>query len=101
MPGAYPSQSSPQYYERDVVPEWPRRSQPPAQENDQVTGRKRLAGRRALHRVVRLIFAVLIGAGGTLAWQSYGEEAKSDGQDQVSGRYDRGCGSLTINRRRR
>ena len=77
MPGAYPSQSSPQYYERDVVPEWPRRSRPPAQENDQVTGRKRLAGRRALHRFVRLIFAVLIGAGGTLARQSYGEEAKA------------------------
>lgn len=77
MPGSYPSQNSPQYYERDVVPEWPRRSRPPVQKNDQFAGKRRSAGRRMVRTLVRFTIAVLIGIAGTLAWQSHGEDAKA------------------------
>lgn len=77
MPGSYPSQNSPQYYERDVVPEWPRRSRPPVQKNDQFAGKRRSTGRRMVRTLVRFTIAVLIGIAGTLAWQSHGEEAKA------------------------
>jgi TolA-binding protein len=77
MPGSYPSQNSPQYYERDVVPEWPRRSRPPVQKNDPFAGKRRSTGRRMVRTLVRFTIAVLIGIAGTLAWQSHGEEAKA------------------------
>lgn len=77
MPGSYPSQNSPQYYERDVVSEWPRRSRPPVQKNDQSAGKRRSTGRRMVRTLVRFTIAVLIGIAGTLAWQSHGEEAKA------------------------
>jgi hypothetical protein len=77
MPASYSSQNSPHYHERDVVPEWPRRSRPAAQRNDQVTTTKRSTGRRLLRGFFRLVFAILLGVVGTLAWQSYGEEAKA------------------------
>src|SRR5262245_38987831 len=76
MPASYSSQNSPHSYERDVVPEWPRRSRPPAQRNDQATTTKRKTGRRMLRGFFRLVFAILLGVVGTLAWQSHGEEAK-------------------------
>jgi hypothetical protein len=72
MPGSYPSQNSPQYYERDVVPEWPRRSRPPVQKNDQFAGKRRSTGRRMVRTLVRFTIAILIGIAGTLAWQSHG-----------------------------
>jgi hypothetical protein len=77
MPASYSSQNSPHYYERDVVPEWPRKSRPPAERNDQATTTKRSTGRRMLRGFFRLVFAILLGAAGTLAWQSHGEEAKA------------------------
>jgi len=77
MPASYSSQNSPHYYERDVVPEWPRRSRPPSQKNDQPTVTKRSTGRRMLRGLFRLVFAILLGVAGTLAWQSRGEEAKA------------------------
>ena len=77
MPASYSSQNSPHYHERDVVPEWPRKSRPPAQRNDQVTTTKRSTGRRMLRGFFRLVFAILLGVVGTLAWQAYGEEAKA------------------------
>ena len=77
MPASYSSQNSPHYHEHDVVPEWPRKSRPPAQRNDQVTTTKRSTGRRMLRGFFRLVFAILLGVVGTLAWQSYGEEAKA------------------------
>jgi hypothetical protein len=77
MPASYSSQNSPHYHERDVVPEWPRSSRPAAQRNDQVTTTKRSTGRRMLRGFFRLVFAILLGVVGTLAWQSYGEEAKA------------------------
>ena len=77
MPASYSSQNSPHYYERDVVPEWPRRSRPPSQKNDQPTVTKRSTGRRMLRGLFRLAFAILLGVAGTLTWQSRGEEAKA------------------------
>ena len=77
MPASYSTQNSPHYRERDVVPEWPRGSRPPAQRNDQATATKRSTGRRMLRGSFRLVFAILLGVVGTLAWQSHGEEAKA------------------------
>jgi hypothetical protein len=77
MPASYSSQNSPHHYERDVVPEWPRRSRPPTQRNDEPTTTKRSTGRRMLRGFFRLVFAILVGVAGTLAWQSHGEEAKA------------------------
>ena len=77
MPASYSSQNSPHYHERDVVSEWPRRSRPPSQRNDQPTVTKRSTGRRMLRGLFRLAFAILLGVAGTLAWQSRGEEAKA------------------------
>jgi len=76
MPTSYSSQNSPHYHERDVVTEWPRVTRPPGLKNDQLTNKKRSTGRRMVRAFFRLIIAVLIGVGGTLAWQSHGEEAK-------------------------
>jgi hypothetical protein len=76
MPTSYSSQNSPQYHERDVVTEWPRVTRPPGPKNDQFTNKKRSTGKRMVRAFFRLIIAVLIGVGGTLAWQSHGEEAK-------------------------
>ena len=77
MPASHSSQNSPHDYERDVVPEWPRRSRPPIQRNEQATPTKRSPGRRMLRRFFRLAFAILLGVVGTLSWQSHGEEAKA------------------------
>jgi outer membrane murein-binding lipoprotein Lpp len=77
MTASYSSQNSPHYNERDVVPEWPRRSRPPAQRDEQATPKKRSLGRRMLRGFFRLAFAILLGVAGTLAWQSHGEQAKT------------------------
>jgi TolA-binding protein len=76
MPASYPSQSLPQYHERDVVTEWPRVTRPPSPKTDPFTNKKRSTGKRMVRALFRWITAVLIGVGGTLAWQSHGEEAK-------------------------
>src|SRR4029079_15682286 len=77
MPASNSSKNSPHYYERDVVPEWPRRSRPPSQKNDQPTVTKRSTGRRMLRGLFRLAFAILLGVAGTLAWPSRGEETQA------------------------
>jgi hypothetical protein len=61
------SQSPPQYHERDVVPEWPRRPR---------TSERRSIGRRIFRTLALFFIATLIGVGVTLAWQSHGDEAK-------------------------
>lgn len=76
MPTSYSSQSSPQYHERDVVTEWPRGPRPSGVKNDQFTGKRRSTGKRVVRTLARFFIAVLIGVGGTLAWQSHGDEAK-------------------------
>jgi hypothetical protein len=68
--------SAPQYRERDVVPEWPRKPGPTGLKNDQATGERRSIGRRIFRTLSRFLIAVLIGVGGTLIWQSHGDEAK-------------------------
>ena len=66
-----------QNYERDVVTEWPHRARPSAAvKNIESTAKKRSMGRRPMRAVVRFFIAILIGVGATLAWQSYGDEAK-------------------------
>ncbi len=48
--------------------------------NDPLVNDKRSLSRRIYRALARFFFAVLIGVGGTLAWQSYAEEA-NEGQD--------------------
>jgi outer membrane murein-binding lipoprotein Lpp len=76
MPKSYSLQSSPQYHERDVVTEWPHGPRSSGVKNDQFTGKRRSTGNRMVRSFARFFIAVLIGVGGTLAWQSYGDEAK-------------------------
>jgi outer membrane murein-binding lipoprotein Lpp len=71
MPASYSTQRVPRYFEDDVVTEWPRRVQ-----NDKPKIKKPSAGRRMVRSLARFFIAVLIGVGATLAWQSYGDEAK-------------------------
>ena len=66
-----------QHYEHDVVTDWPRGPRPSAAvRNDASKGKKRSVGRRTTRAAVRFSIAILIGVGATLAWQSYGDEAK-------------------------
>src|SRR5215470_18269217 len=66
-----------QNYEGDVVTEWPHRPRPSAAvKNGESSPKKRSVGRRPMRAVVRFFIAILIGVGATLAWQSYGDEAK-------------------------
>jgi hypothetical protein len=44
--------------------------------NDRVASNKPSVGRRIFRTLTRFSIAVLIGIGGTLAWQSHGDEAK-------------------------
>lgn len=75
---AYSWQRPTQNYERDVITEWPQRPRPSATvKNIASTAKKRSVGRRPMRAVVRFFIAILIGAGATLAWQSYGDEAKA------------------------
>ena len=76
MPKSYSSLRSPEYHERDVVTERPRGPRPSAvNNNDYSTVKRRPTGKRIVRAVARFFIAVLIGAGATLAWQSYGDEA--------------------------
>jgi hypothetical protein len=43
---------------------------------DQAAGARRPLGRRTLRSLTRFVVAVVIGVGGTLAWQSYGDVAR-------------------------
>src|SRR5215472_7544216 len=74
---AYSWQRPTQNYERDVVAEWPHRPRSSgAVPNIESTAKNRSVGRRPMRAVVRFFIAILIGVGATLAWQSYGDEAK-------------------------
>ena len=76
MPKSYSSLRSPEYHEGDVFTEWPRGTRPSALKNDDYsTVKRRSAGKRIVRALARFFIAVLIGAGATLAWQSYGDEA--------------------------
>jgi outer membrane murein-binding lipoprotein Lpp len=76
MPTSHSSLRSPEYYERDVVTERPRGPRPSAvNNNDYSTVKRRPTGKRIVRAVARFFIAVLIGAGATLAWQSYGDAA--------------------------
>ena len=44
--------------------------------DDQVVSNRPSVGRRILRTLTRFVIAVLIGVGATLAWQSYGDEAR-------------------------
>src|SRR5262245_10673826 len=71
MTALYSSQRAPRYHEDEVITEWPRRVQ-----NDKPKVKKQSGGRRMMRSVTRFFIAVLIGVGGTLAWQFHGDEAK-------------------------
>src|SRR5262249_15301001 len=74
---AYSWQRPTQQYERDVVTEWPHGPRPSAAvKNAESSPKKRSVERRPMRAVVRFFIAILIGVGATLAWQSYGDEAK-------------------------
>ncbi|MGA6937979.1 MAG: hypothetical protein WB041_21725, partial [Pseudolabrys sp.] len=76
MPTSHSSLRSPEYHERDVVTERPRGPRPSAvNNNDYSTVKRRPTGKRIVRAVARFFIAVLIGAGATLAWQSYGDAA--------------------------
>jgi hypothetical protein len=76
MPKSYSSLRPPEYHERNVVTEWPREPRPSAvNNNDYSTDKRRSTGKRIVRALARFFIAVLIGAGATLAWQSYGDEA--------------------------
>ena len=76
MPKSYSSLRSPEYHERDVVTERPRGPRPSAvNNNDYSTFKRRSTGKRVVRALARFFIAVLIGAGATLAWQSYGDAA--------------------------
>jgi len=75
----YSSQNPPQYRERDVVQEGPRRPRPSDVANDQFTSERRSIGKRIFRTLASFFIAALIGVGVvgvTLAWHSYGDEAK-------------------------
>ena len=74
-PYSYSPQRPAQYYERDVVTEWPRGPRRSAGKSNESAGKKRSSGRRMMRAIARLLIAVLIGVGATLAWQSHGDEA--------------------------
>ena len=44
--------------------------------DDRVVSNRPPVGRRILRTLTRFVFAVLVGVGATLAWQSYGDEAR-------------------------
>ena len=101
MPKSYSSPRSPEYHERDVVTERPRGPRPSVvNNNDYSTVKRRPTGKRIVRAVARFFIAVLIGAGATLAWQSYGDAAK-DGQDggSVAGLVVACLGGKAVSRR--
>jgi hypothetical protein len=65
--------------EHDVAPLVPNLEPPlhaPPRRDDQLAGDRPSIGRRMFRALVRFFIAVLIGVGATLAWQSYGDEAR-------------------------
>src|SRR5260370_13334480 len=46
--------------------------------DDQVASDRRSVGRRIFRTLTRFFIAVLIGVGGTLAWQSHGDAARAN-----------------------
>jgi hypothetical protein len=75
MPKSYSSTPLTSIFnERDVVTEGPGPRSFAVNNNDS-TGKRRSAGKRMVSALARFFIAVLIGAGATLAWQSYSDEA--------------------------
>jgi hypothetical protein len=75
MPKSYSSTPLTSIFnERDVVTEGPG-PRSFAVNNNNSTGKRRSAGKRMVSALARFFIAVLIGAGATLAWQSYSDEA--------------------------
>ena len=65
--------------EHDVAPLVPSLQLPlhaPPHQNDRPASDRPSIGRRIFRALVRFFIAVLIGVGATLAWQSYGDEAR-------------------------
>jgi hypothetical protein len=65
--------------ERNVAPLVPNLEPPlhaPPRQNDRPARDRPSIGRRIFRAFVRFFIAVLIGVGATLAWQSYGDEAR-------------------------
>jgi hypothetical protein len=65
--------------EHDVAPLVPSLELPlhaPPHQNDRPASDRPSIGRRIFRALVRFFIAVLIGVGATLAWQSYGDEAR-------------------------
>ena len=65
--------------EHDVAPLVPILEPPlhaPPRRDDQLAGDRPSIGRRIFRAFVRFFIAVLIGVGATVAWQSYGDEAR-------------------------
>jgi hypothetical protein len=56
---------------------------PPGFKNDQFASDRPSFGRRIFRSLARFLIVALIGAGVTLTWQSYGEEAKEIAKDMV------------------
>jgi hypothetical protein len=54
--------------------------------NDQLASDRPSLGRRMFRSLARFLIVALIGAGVTLAWQSYGDEAKERAKDMVRAR---------------
>jgi hypothetical protein len=52
-------------------------------ENSRLAGGKLSAGKRLFRSLTRFVLAILIGVGATLAWQSYGDEARKVVIDQA------------------
>ncbi len=67
-----------------LAPEWPSAIDARSQgfENDHLAGRPSIV-RRVLRSLARFSIAVLIGVGATLAWQSYGDQAREMLSTQV------------------
>ncbi|WP_316232525.1 hypothetical protein, partial [Bradyrhizobium sp. SZCCHNR1051] len=53
-----------------------RSPRPSGLKDDNIASDRPSIGRRPLHTLARLVIAVLIGIGATLAWQSYGNAAR-------------------------
>src|SRR5262245_21537057 len=73
----YSWQRPTQRYERNVITDLPRGPRASASVGyNESEGKKRSVRRRPTRAIFRFFIAVLIGMGATLAWQTYGDEAK-------------------------
>jgi len=66
-----------------LAPEWPTAMEASGVYNDHLASGRPSIFRRAIRSLARFCIAVLIGVGATLAWQSYGDEAREMLSSQV------------------